>query len=101
MKKPTAKKALPPWVPIVVIGGVLVIIVALYMFLGKNRGTVPIATQIAELQKFVDQGGVPRVPREQLEKSGVKFPANYDELVAKRAAGAGGSVPQRPMQRGR
>ena len=106
MNKSKQKKALPTCVPVVAIVVVIIIVVAMYIIFGKGGHGKPTsnADQIKALQKAVNEGQALPIPRQSLERRGVVFPANYDQLVADRAAREGGGA-RGPMgpggQRGR
>jgi len=96
MSTPKRKKALPPWVPLLVILVVVLLVVWIYWRAGQEgRRTMSREEEVAKFQKFVNEGGVPIIPRPRLEAMGVKFPPNYDELVAQRAARESGQQPAR------
>jgi len=101
MKKPVRRKHVPPWVTAAALAVIVVILIVVWFTRFERRGQIKLTRQnIAEMQAFINAGGVPMLGRAGLERLGIKFPPDYEQRVARRQAEGGGRFVPGPAEVG-
>lgn len=81
------RMVVPTWLAVVLIAVVIVVVVLIWgMGTSAHRPLKYTAKARAQLQDYINKGGVPRMQRKELEGLGIVFPPDYAERVQRRQA---------------